>query len=630
MFDRFPSVRVRLVQIDIGVIFLSFVLAGLIRFETTSGVVDSFARYQSLLWVSLFVRIPIYLVFGLYHRLWRYASMAEAVRVILASLFSMVCIYLINFLVLPLLGLPYGDSLSIFLLDVLLNTFLLGAARFSRRIYWNYTVLRKRSQNTEFVGDRINALVVGADDVGEAFVRYIRQHPELGIEVVGFVDEDPAVHRMRIHNVPVLGGYARVPQLIRQYDVSEVILTGSHASDGHMEEIEDWRRSLLVRVKTASTLPDLLTWVIDREHILMRRAETVPRPALGFGNLLITGGAGFIGANFVHHMLQTYPDYRIVVYDKLTYAGNLDNLLGLAQKHGDRYVFVRGDICDADGVAQTMKRHEIDGIVNFAAETHVDRSLMTPGNFAYTNAYGTCVLLEQASQFGVQRYHQISTDEVYGQVLHGSFRETTPLDCRSPYSASKGSGDMMAMAYFTSFDLPVTISRGSNNIGPYQHVEKVVPLFTTNAIDNLPLPVYGDGMYKRDYQYVRDHCEGIDMILHRGKPGEVYNLGGGRELAAIDLATQTCDLLGKPHSLIHFVEDRPGQDRRYSLDCAKIIALGWRPRHTLDQALESTVRWYVENEWWWRKAKAGEYQQYYRHQYGERLEHATRAIPTPA
>jgi dTDP-glucose 4,6-dehydratase len=230
----------------------------------------------------------------------------------------------------------------------------------------------------------------------------------------------------------------------------------------------------------------------------------------------------------------------------------------------------------------------------------------------------------------VQRYHQISTDEVYGQIIRGSFKETDPIDCRSPYSASKAGGDVMALAYHTSFDLPVIISRGSNNIGPYQHVEKVLPLFATNALDNLPLPVYGDGLYERDYQYVRDHCEGIDMILHRGRSGEVYNLGAGRELPAIDVAVKICDLLGKPHSLIYFVKDRPGQDRRYSLDCSKIIALGWRPKHTPDQAIEKTVRWYVDNEWWWRKVKQGEYQEYYQRQYQERLQHATRAVLPPA
>jgi len=341
-----------------------------------------------------------------------------------------------------------------------------------------------------------------------------------------------------------------------------------------------------------------------------------------FQNLLVTGGAGFIGSNFVRYLLQTYPGYRIVVYDKLTYAGNLDNLLELNDIYGDRFVFVQGDICDEDMVAHTMRRYQIDGMVNFAAESHVDRSLISPGCFAQTNGYGTYVLLEQARRFGVRRYHQISTDEVYGQTLQGSFNETDPIDCRSPYSASKASGDVMSLAYFTSFGLPVTISRGSNNIGPYQHVEKAVPLFVTNALDHLPLPVYGDGLYERDYQYVLDHCEGIDTILHWSQAGEIYNLGAGQELAAIDLARKICDLLDKPHSLIRFVEDRPGQDRRYSLDCTKISSLGWHPRHTTDQALEQTVRWYLANEWWWRKVKQGEYQTYYRRQYGQRLKHA--------
>jgi dTDP-glucose 4,6-dehydratase len=342
--------------------------------------------------------------------------------------------------------------------------------------------------------------------------------------------------------------------------------------------------------------------------------------------LLVAGGAGFIGANFVRYMLKTHLDYRLVVYDKLTYAGNPNNLVGLAEEYGDRYVFVQGDICDLDAVTCTMAKYQIDGIVNFAAETHVDRSLMTPGDFARTNVYGAWVLLEQAKRFGIRRYHQVSTDEVYGQILWGSFKETAPINCRSPYSASKAGGDVMCLAYFTSFGVPVTISRGSNNVGPYQHVEKAVPLFVTNALDNLPLPIYGDGLYERDYLYVLDHCQGIDLILHRGKSGEVYNLGSGREMTAVDLAKRICDLLDKPYSLLRFVDDRPGQDRRYRLDCSKLIALDWRPTHTIEQALEKTVRWYVENEWWWRKVKQGEYREYYQRQYGERLKRATRTI----
>ena len=330
-------------------------------------------------------------------------------------------------------------------------------------------------------------------------------------------------------------------------------------------------------------------------------------------NILVTGGAGFIGSNFVCYALNKYPDYEVVVYDKLTYAGNLDNLRDVAD--APRYTFVRGDICDAEKVDEVMREHEIDAIVNFAAETHVDRSLTEAGSFIQTDVFGTYVLLEAAKKYQVERYHQVSTDEVYGQVLEGSSLETDTLLTRSPYSASKAGGDLMCHAYFTSFELPVTITRGANNIGPYQYPEKVVPLFITNAIDDTPLPLYGDGRQMRDYQYVSDHCEGIDVVLHLGQPGEIYNLGTEVETFNIVMAKMILKLLGKPESLIQHVRDRPGHDRRYSLNCDKIKALGWRSHHTFEQAMEKTVRWYVENEWWWRKIKSGEYMDYYRRQY---------------
>ncbi|MGC8877784.1 MAG: dTDP-glucose 4,6-dehydratase [Anaerolineae bacterium] len=336
-------------------------------------------------------------------------------------------------------------------------------------------------------------------------------------------------------------------------------------------------------------------------------------------NILVTGGAGFIGSNFVHYILESHPGYRVVVLDKLTYAGNLDNLRDLEQE--PRYHFVHGDICDMKLVEQVMREHAIDTIVNFAAESHVDRSLMEPGAFIQTDVFGTYVLLEAARKFGVERYHQVSTDEVYGEVLDGRSRETDRLHTRSPYSASKAGGDLMCLAYFTSFGVPVTITRGSNNIGPYQYPEKVVPLFITNAIDDIPLPVYGDGLQMRDYQYVLDHCEGIDVVLHHGQPGEIYNLGTGIEVRNLYMAQLILHLLGKPQSLIRFVADRPGHDRRYALDCSKIQSLGWRSRHTFEEALEKTVRWYVDNAWWWRKIKSGEhYRAYYARQYGSRLQ----------
>jgi dTDP-glucose 4,6-dehydratase len=336
-------------------------------------------------------------------------------------------------------------------------------------------------------------------------------------------------------------------------------------------------------------------------------------------NVLVTGGAGFIGSNFVRYMLEAHPDYRVIVLDKLTYAGNLDNLKDLVGN--PHYAFRQGDICDITLVDEIMRAHAIDTIVNFAAESHVDRSLMEPGAFIQTDVYGTYVLLEAAKKYGIERYHQVSTDEVYGEVLAGRSQETDRLHTRSPYSASKAGADLMCLAYYTSFNVPVTITRGSNNIGPYQYPEKVVPLFITNAIDNLALPLYGDGSQMRDYQYVLDHCAGIDVVLHRGQPGEIYNLGTGEETSNLTMARLILKLLGKPESLIQPVTDRPGHDRRYALDCSKVQQLGWRSQHTFDQAIEKTVRWYVDNEWWWRKIKTGaHYREYYARQYGDRLQ----------
>jgi dTDP-glucose 4,6-dehydratase len=333
-------------------------------------------------------------------------------------------------------------------------------------------------------------------------------------------------------------------------------------------------------------------------------------------NLMVTGGAGFIGSNFVRYMLEEYPDYSIVVYDKLTYAGNPNNLRDVAEHFADRYAFVQGDICEAARVRDTIHTHGVDTIVNFAAETHVDRSIMDPDAFIKTDVYGTYVLLEATRELGLERMHQVSTDEVYGHVPEGASKETDPIAPRSPYAASKASGDMMVNAYYITYNLPVTITRGANNIGPYQYPEKVVPLFTTNAIDDLPMPLYGDGLQVRDYQYVSDHCEAIDIVLHRGKIGGVYNIGTGTEMRNIDMTRLVLKLLGKPASLIQPVRDRPGHDRRYALDVTKICRLGWEPAHSCEEAIEQTVRWYVENEWWWRPIKSGEhYQEYYKRQY---------------
>lgn len=337
-------------------------------------------------------------------------------------------------------------------------------------------------------------------------------------------------------------------------------------------------------------------------------------------HIMVTGGAGFIGSNFVRYMLETYPAYDVVVYDKLTYAGRLENLQDVAETFGDRYTFVKGDICDAERVAQTIQDHGIDTIINFAAETHVDRSLMEPGSFIQTDVYGTYVLLEAARTFGLERYHQISTDEVYGQVLTGRSKEGDNLAPRSPYAASKAGGDLMVLAYYESWGLPVTITRGSNNIGPYQYPEKVVPLFATNALDDQPLPVYGDGKQMRDYQYVLDHCTGIDTVLHKGTLGEVYNVGTGMELTNMTMTQIVLATLDKPESLIKHVEDRPGHDRRYALDVSKLRALGWDNAYSCEEAVAKTVQWYAENAWWWRPIKSGElYKAYYAEQYAQRL-----------
>jgi dTDP-glucose 4,6-dehydratase len=336
---------------------------------------------------------------------------------------------------------------------------------------------------------------------------------------------------------------------------------------------------------------------------------------------MVTGGAGFIGSNFVRYVLERYPDYRVLVYDKLTYAGNLSNLKDVDERFAGRYSFVRGDICDAAAVREAVRAHDVDTIVNFAAETHVDRSIMDPDAFIKTDVYGTYVLLEAVREFGLERMHQVGTDEVYGHIPEGASREVDPVAPRSPYAASKASADLMINAYHVTYNLPVTITRGANNIGPYQYPEKVVPLFVINALDDRPLPLYGDGLQMRDYQYVLDHCEAIDLVLHKGEVGDIYNVGTGTEMRNIDMARLLLKLLDKPKSLIQPVRDRPGHDRRYALDVNKIRALGWEPAHTCEEAIEKTVRWYVENEWWWRPIQSGEhYQEYYERQYGLRDE----------
>jgi dTDP-glucose 4,6-dehydratase len=328
----------------------------------------------------------------------------------------------------------------------------------------------------------------------------------------------------------------------------------------------------------------------------------------------VTGGAGFIGANYVHHVLATTSD-RVVVFDKLTYAGNLANL---ADVQGDpRYTFIHADICDGEAVAGALNDFGVDTIVNFAAETHVDRSIVEPDAFIRTDVLGTHVLLEAARERGL-RYHQVSTDEVYGEVNEGASVETDPLEPRSPYAASKAGGDMLVQAYHTTYGLHTTMTRGSNNVGPYQHPEKVVSLFATNAIDGLSLPVYGDGQQQRDYQWVGDHCTAIDLVVRNGPPGEIYNVGTGKSITNMEMVQVVLDTLGAPRSLVQHVTDRPGHDRRYALDIAKISALGWSPRLGPAESIARAVEWYRDNEAWWRPIKGGEFQAYYAAMYGNR------------
>jgi dTDP-glucose 4,6-dehydratase len=337
------------------------------------------------------------------------------------------------------------------------------------------------------------------------------------------------------------------------------------------------------------------------------------------GRLLVTGGAGFIGSAFVRRTLQRHPDVRITVLDKLTYAGNLANLEPVA--NDPRYRFVLGDINDPAIVDEVAA--DVDAIVNFAAESHVDRSIEEPDAFIQTDVHGTFTLLEAARRHGHERYLQISTDEVYGNVPTGSSLEADPLRPRSPYSASKAGGDLLVQAYATTYDLPALITRASNNYGAYQYPEKMIPLFVTNALDGEPLPLYGDGQQIRDWLYVDDHCDAIELVLERGEPGEVYNVGGGNELTNIDLTRRILELTGRDMALVRRVPDRPGHDRRYSVDCSKLRALGWRPAHAFDDGIAETVAWYREHPDWWRPLKSGEYLEYYRRQYGDRLAAST-------
>ena len=329
--------------------------------------------------------------------------------------------------------------------------------------------------------------------------------------------------------------------------------------------------------------------------------------------LLVTGGAGFIGSNFIRHILKKYPDYKITNLDKLTYAGNPDNLKEV--EGNPNYTFIKGDICDAKVVSEAAEG--VDAMINFAAETHVDRSILDPGSFIQTDVYGTYTLLEAVKAKGITRYIQISTDEVYGSIEQGSFNEESALMPSSPYSASKAGADMVVQAYMKTFHLPVIITRSSNNFGPYQYPEKLIPLFITNAIEDNPLPMYGDGLNVRDWIYVEDNCEAIDVVLHKGKEGEIYNIGGGNERTNRVITEIILKETGKSGDLIKFVKDRPGHDRRYSIDSSKLVSLGFAQKYKFEDAIANTVKWYRENEWWWKKLKSADFKRYYKKAYGE-------------
>jgi dTDP-glucose 4,6-dehydratase len=315
--------------------------------------------------------------------------------------------------------------------------------------------------------------------------------------------------------------------------------------------------------------------------------------------ILVTGGAGFIGSNFIRHILNKYPDYKITNLDKLTYCGNLESLKDL--QDNPNYQFVRGDICDSKIVEEVVKG--CDCIVNFAAESFVDKSIVNPSEFIHTNVYGTYVLLEVAKRHKLSLFCQISTDEVYGSIEKGSSLEDSPLSPNSPYAASKAAADLLVHSYFVTYNLPVIITRSSNNFGPYQYLEKVIPLFITNALEDKKLPLYGDGLNVRDWLFVLDNTEAIDLILHKGKIGEIYNIGAENEKTNLKLAQLILKKLNKSKDLVEFVKDRPGHDRRYSLNCDKIRNLGWQPRYNFEEALEVTINWYLSNQKWWKRLK---------------------------
>lgn len=329
--------------------------------------------------------------------------------------------------------------------------------------------------------------------------------------------------------------------------------------------------------------------------------------------ILVTGGCGFIGSNFIRRTLALHPEDEVVNLDKLTYAGNPENLRDL--EGGGGYTFIHGDVCDRRSVDEAFARGP-QAVVNFAAETHVDRSILEPEAFLRTDVFGTFTLLEAVRRHGTPRYLQVSTDEVYGSIESGSFTETSPLRPSSPYSASKAGADLLVRSYVHTYGTPAMIVRPSNNFGPYQYPEKLIPLFITNLLQGRRVPLYGDGLNVRDWLYVEDNCAAIDAVLRRGTPGEVYNVGGGREVTNLELTRTLLELLGRDESCIEYVPDRPGHDRRYSVNRDKVEALGWRPARDFAEALRATVEWYRENRRWWERIRSGEFREYYQRQYG--------------
>ena len=504
-------------------------------------------------------------------------------------------------------------------IDWMLTLFLTTGARLSVRVMAEG---RTRRDVSGLQRPAKRVVVVGAGKFGTLVARLVRENPQMGMKVVGFVDDDPIKQGKTILGERVIASTSSLAGIAAQVRAEEAVVAMPTAPQAVIDHLCATCKGAGLPVRVIPSIQALMTGTLTVQQLRESRSaglhaatpSTLGLARHSYHRILVTGGAGFIGANFARYLLANHPECTVVVVDKLTYAGNPDNLKGLDAAYEARYAFVEADICDYPAIVRTIKEHDIDAVVNFAAETHVDRSLTDPSVFLMTNVYGTYRLLEAVRQCGVGRFHQVSTDEVYGQALRGSFAEGDPFETRSPYSATKASADCLVHAYAVSFGVMATITRGSNSIGPYQYPEKVVPLFVTNAIDGEPLPVYGDGRYVRDYQDVEDHCRGIKFVLDRGAAGEVYNIGGNAEVTSLDLARLILKKVGRPDSLIQLVEDRAGQDRRYSLNCSKVRQLGWQSAVSFEEALDRTIQWYVDNEWWWRKAKSGEYKDYFERQ----------------